>query len=162
MTTGIQTQKNSRYDSYLLLDTQGTNGKPAEGAAATVLKAAPAPTEFLDLRGITPAGRKLPTCALLLHNVAGTGVVSISYVRVWLYNATTGKSYPYGVGADADKGKINGGAALGVTDTDKLRHFEILPDLGFADGIQVELGVTTGTGTETFTAYLLVPRDAGD
>ena len=162
MTTGLQTVKNTRYDLYQLLASQGTNGKPAEGAAATVLKAAPAATEFLDLRTIAPVGRRLPECALLIHNDAGTGAVSITYVRVWLYNATTGKAYPYGVGADADKGKINAGAALGVTDTDKLRHFELLPDLGFADGIQVELGVTAGTGTETFSVYLLVPKVVED
>lgn len=161
MTTGLQTtQSNSRFLVVRLVEgATAATGKPPEGAAATVCQAVPANTEFFDLRTLPIlTSAMLKNCGIRIWNTAGTNPVSVTFARVWLYFADIGKAFPYGVGADADKGKLNDTTmAMGETDTDKVRHFEVLPDLGLADGIQVEIGVTAGTGSEAFNVDLLVP-----
>lgn len=164
MAKGIQAQTNDRYITVRLIEGEtSATGKPVEGAAATVLKAAPTADEFFDLRSINDNYKgAFPTaCQLLVWNTAGTNPVSITFVRLWGYNATSGKMFPLGTGADADKGKINNTASLGETDTDDLRHAEVVLYLGLWDGIQAEIGTTGGTGAEAFTVDLLIPINTG-
>ncbi len=159
MTTGLQGTSDPRYATILLIENGGTSA-PTEAAAATALAAVPVATKFYATAGLRtqfglcriPAGSVVRIC-----NTAGTGAVSISYVRMWEYHTVSAKMYPLGIGADADKGKLNNGAALGVTGTDVLRHAETIPIAIRGDGIQAEIGVTAGTGTETFNVYLDVP-----
>lgn len=167
MATGLQATSTSsdRYLTIRLLDGElAATGKPVEGAAATVLQPDPTPDEFFDLRSVNDSFKgAFPTaCQLLVYNTAGTNPVSATFVRMWGYNAASGKMFPLGIGADADKGKINGGAALGETDTDDLRHAEVVLYLGMWDGIMAELGVTGGTGAEAFNVDLLIPLRIGE
>jgi hypothetical protein len=160
MTTGLQgSGTDPRYATVLLIENGGTSA-PVEAAPATALAAIPVATKFYAISGLlTQHGlRKLPAgCVVRVCNTAGTGAVSITYVRLWEYHSASAKMYPLGIGADADKGKLNNGAALGVTGTDVLRHAETVPIAIRGDGIQAEIGVTAGTGTETFNVYLDVP-----
>lgn len=162
MATGVQTPTNNRFTVVRLLDAElAATGAPVEAAEATALSTTPTADQFFDLRSIKPAGGMLKNCGVRVYNTAGTNPVSVTYIRVWLYWADIGKAFPYGVGADADKGKLNDTTiALGETATDKVRHFEVIPDIGLADGIQVELGVTGGTGAEAFTVDLIIPAYA--
>ena len=160
MTTGLKGTSDSRYATILLLENSGTIA-PVEAAPGTALSAAPATgAKFYDVSGLlTTFGlRRIPAGSVIrIYNTAGTGAVSISYVRLWEYHTASQKMYPLGIGADADKGKLNNGAALGVTGTDVLRHRETVPIAISGDGIQAEIGTTAGTGTETFNVYLDVP-----
>jgi hypothetical protein len=164
MATGLQGTTNSRYLTVRLIDAAtAATGKPVEGAAATVLKAVPTADEFFDLRAVNDNFRgAFPVpCQVLVYNTAGTNPVSVTFIRLWGYNAASGKMFPLGTGADADKGKINNAAALGETDTDDLRHAEVVLYLGMWDGIMAEVGTTGGTGAEAITVDLLIPLVAG-
>lgn len=166
MATGLQATatSSSRYMTIRLIEGElAATGKPVEGAAATVLKAAPTADEFFDLRSINDNYKMaFPTpCQVLVYNTAGTNPVSVTYIRLWGYNALSARMFPLGTGLDADKGKINNAAALGETDTDDLRHAEVVLYLGMWDGIQVEVGVTGGTGAEAFNVDLLIPLQIG-
>lgn len=157
MTTGIQTKQSSRYVEVLLLSAEEATAIPLEAAKSAALSATPDKTKFFDLTKLQAENADLSAdCEILVENVGGTGVVS-AVVRLWCYSASTGKAYPWGIGADAVKGTINGGASMGATDTDKLRHREIIPGPGLADGIQAQIVSSTGTGTETFNVRILFP-----
>lgn len=165
MTTGLQTATNPLYREILLLEAQPVTAIPLDGAAgsSSPLSATPGPTGFYDLRLLAPpTNRPLgdigldDDCEVLVENAAGTGTVTAT-VRLWLYYISTGLAYPWGIGADADKGKLNNGAAMGAVDTNKLRHRETVPGPGLADGIMAQVVSSTGTGTETFNVRILIP-----
>lgn len=158
MGTGLQTRVSvaNRYVEVLLLDTQPVTSIPTEQAAASALSATPISTQFFDMSLLPADVDPFSDCEVLVENVAGTGAVSAT-VRLWCYHRTTALVYPWGVGADATKGIINNGAAMGATDTDKLRHREIIPGPGMADGIQAQITASAGTGTETFRVRILFP-----
>ena len=164
LTPGAQSTSSPQYLAVLLsTGTLSASGKPTEGDGTNpdvILSKTPTPTQFYDLRDHHLEGGMPGDTTICVLNTAGTAAVSITYCRVWLYFAAIGKMFPFGVGADADKGKINDTTiAIGVTDTDKLRHCEVIGNqLGMADGVQVEIGVTGGTGAEAFDVYLLIPR----
>ena len=164
MTTGLQGTTNSRYHTVRLIDAAtAATGKPVEAVAATALKTQPTPDEFFDLREINNnyKGSFPVPCQVLVYNTAGTNPVSVSFIRLWGYNAASAKMFPLGTGADADKGKINNAGTLGETDTDDLRHAEVVLYLGMWDGIMAEVGTTGGTGAEAITVDLLIPISVG-
>lgn len=155
VTTSDEIGQNPRYVTIKIIENAlAATGQPPEATWEEALKEAPTPDQFFDLR-LIKKNRRIPREALLyVCNTAGTNPVSISYVRVWVYDAITEKKYPWGIGADADKGKLNNGAALGETNTNELRHAEVVYYLDMWDGVQVEVGVTGGTGAEAFDVYL--------
>lgn len=165
MTTGIQASTSRLYREIILLENQPVTSVPSEAAAGSEapLAAEPSSSQFFDLRLLDPpALRQLgdvgvdDDCEVLVENTAGTGSVT-AVVRLWTYHIASGLVYPWGVGADADKGKLNNGAAMGAVATDKLRHRERIPGPGLADGIAAQIVSSTGTGTETFTVRILIP-----
>jgi len=133
-------------------------GVPADGAAGDVLKAQPLSTQFFDLSLLGPAfvwpERSVLTC---YETGTSSGVLTIAYLRIWLYDAISGKAYPAGSGTDADKGKLNNAGTYGETAADKVRHREVLYNPGVCDGIQCEFGTIAGT-TPTFNLDLRIPR----
>jgi hypothetical protein len=158
MATGIQLSDSKRGTIVRLLENVGAaTGKPADGTPPNVLRANPTATQFfamseLGLGSVPPEG-----CSLRIYETAGSGALSIAYARLWVYDIVAQKAFPAGIGADADKGKLNNGAAFGITDTAKLRHTEPLLFLDHCDGIQCELGTIAGT-TPTFNVDLFIPR----
>lgn len=74
--------------------------------------------------------------------------------RLWIYfskighgeNAMTVNSwFPIGTGADATKGTINAGSAMGETDTDIVRHAEVISNIEYGERVYLEY--VSGTGT---------------
>jgi len=90
---------------------------------------------------------------LYFFNDAGTGVVSVSFIRAWIYHPKSAKWFPLGNGTAGDKGKLNDGAALNEVSTDLVVHAEMLRGLGAAARFAIETGTITGT-TPTWTCYL--------
>lgn len=160
MATGIQSTNNNKRSIVVRLLEDIAAANSTLPTVTPALSATPTSTQFFDLSKLGN-GFVFPEDSTIQISESGTssGALTIAYVRVWLYDAVTGKSYPAGTGTDADKGKINGGAALGVTATDRLRHREPLLFLGHADGIQLEVGAIGGT-TPTFNLDLVIPRYA--
>lgn len=92
-------------------------------------------------------------CVLYFFNDAGTGVISVSYIRAWIYHPKSAKWFPLGNGTAGDKGKLNDGASLAEVSADLVVHAEMLRGLGAANRFALELGTITGT-TPTWTCYL--------
>jgi hypothetical protein len=163
MALGLQAQTNDRYYTIRLIEgAAAATGRPPDGSAAgddDPLQPDPTPDEFFDLRSIAGNFKgAFPTpCQVLVYNTAGTNVVSVTYVKLWGYNITSGRAFPLGAGADADRGKLNNGGSVGEVDTDDVRLAEVVLYLGLWDGIQAEVGVTAGTGSEAFNVDLLIP-----
>lgn len=91
--------------------------------------------------------------AIAVYNTAGSGAVSVPYVRLWgRFDYLVGvvaadeEWFPTGTGTDADKGKINKAAAMGETSTDLVRHAEMLNGALLFDRVGVEVGAVAGTG----------------
>lgn len=143
MTTGIQSGSSKHTVVCRLVDgASAANGKPSEAA---VFSAVGVEAPLLDRKGPTYA-------SIRIYNPAGTGVVTVDYARLWVGQAdptdpgdAAGKWFPAGVGTDANKGKINNGAALGETSADKLRHSEVVVLPSHCDRLYAELGAITGS-----------------
>lgn len=97
-----------------------------------------------------------PLEASLVLKGSGTGVLTFTGGRLWGYHTASAAWYPIGTGTDADKGKINGGTALGETSADALRHAEPFLYLGHFDRIYLE-GTPAGTNP-LFEAWIVTPR----
>jgi hypothetical protein len=159
MATGIQSTSSKRGLVVRLLEglTAANSTLPTVTAVASEF---PTSTEFFDL-SLLGDGYILPEDASIrISESAGSGALSIAYARLWIYDRFSGKSYPAGIGTDASKGKLNNGAALGITATGLLRHTEPLLFVGHADGIQVELGAIGGSSSPAFHVDLWIPRYA--
>lgn len=164
MATGIQSDtSNARYTTIILLEAEdGTSSIPSESTAGSVtpLSATPTATQFFDLRLVGQvAGALSDDWEIYVHNAAGTDAVACT-VRLWAYNITTGKVYPWGVGTGANKGKLNEFNSIDASDTDKVRHWERIPGPGLADGIMAQITASAGTGTETWTVVARCPKNA--
>lgn len=161
MATGLQGSSSRYYTIRLIEGATAATGVPPDAAATSALKAAPTADEFYDLRSLGMVGAFPQACQVLVYNTAGTNPVSVSYVRLWGYNAEAARAFPLGTGADADRGKLNLAGSIGEVDTDHARLAEVVLYLGMWDGIQAEVGVTAGTGAEAFNVDLLVPISVG-
>lgn len=160
MTTGLQTLTSNRYRDIILLEAQaGTSSIPSESTAGSTspLTATPTATQFFDLRLLNPDGYPLADdWEIYIHNTAGTAAVNCK-VRLWAYNITTGKVYPWGVGTGAAKGILNDAASIDESDTDKVRHWERVEGPGMADGIMAQIHTSNGTGAEAWTVIARAP-----
>ena len=87
----------------------------------------------------------------LLLKMTGTGALTIAYLRAWGYfrvwDAGVDASFwaPLGTGADATKGYLNGGAALGEVIADVVLHAERLRGLRECERFYLEVGTIGGT-----------------
>lgn len=147
MATGIQSSDSKLGVTVRLVEgATAANGAPS-GAAAGFAWADLA----IGYVGISELG-------VQLYSTAGSDVMTLSYARLWGYNATSAKWFPVGPGMDADKGKLNAGLAFGETATDEIRHEEMVSWPTLFDRIYVELGVFGGTAT-ALSVDIVVPRN---
>lgn len=147
MATGIQTSLSKRGITFRL----------AENVNASGLAAPTAATDGFDLSTLE-AGYLFPEyAAISIYNASGTGSLSIAYARLWLYDLVSGFWFPAGIGTDANKGKLNGGAAMGATATDQLRHREVLAYPALADRVAIELNTVAGT-SPAMNCDVFLPR----
>lgn len=148
----------------LLHNLAAAQGAPPDGQAGDVLKASPTSTTFFDFRALEAAWLSQfgvefvwpDTSTVWLYETAGSGTITLSYARIWLYQSSSGRAFPAGIGADATKGYLNGGASFGETGSDQLRHVEPVAYPGSGDGINVELGTFGGTNP-TFNLDMFFP-----
>lgn len=130
----------------------------AVAAAAPTLATQGVPVPHVDSAAIAGLGyrERPPLEATLVIKGAGTGVLTFTGGRLWGYHTASAKWYPLGTGTDADKGKINGGVALGEVSADNLVHAEPVLFLGHFDRVYLE-GTPAGTNP-LFEAWLITPR----
>ena len=87
----------------------------------------------------------IDTWVLSLWNDAGTGTISLSYARLWVWHPAAARWFPLGNGADTTKGYVNDGTALGESAANQVLHTEVLRGLGAFTRVAVELGTVGGT-----------------
>lgn len=79
-------------------------------------------------------------------------------LKLWGYNATLAKWFPLGTNATAaDKGKLNGGNALGETQADSMQHCEEITSLRKLSRLYCEVTAISGTGTDVTVVVDCVP-----
>lgn len=130
------------------------NGQPS-GASAGV------PCYDTNVYSETSVGacyQSLPSreSTVLVASTAGSGTMTVT-IRLWGYNSATGEWFPLGTGADASKGVINAGAAIGEVKTDKILHAEPLLMAGHFDRLYAEITAIGGTATAV-DVWLISPR----
>lgn len=132
----------------------------AEGVSAA--NGAPSGSAGIDCNDIRRVnGGSLPRSAsVYVYETAGSGTLSISYLRMWARDPVDDKWCPTGPGADADKGKLNDEQSLGETGTNELRHVEEIDLPAHAKRLYLELGTIGGT-TPSFKAILVWAVDEG-
>lgn len=145
MALGLQTlQKTPGRALIRLLEGANTSAAPT---IADPANAVGAPTSGRGGR-VQLKGRADPIASAILHlyNTAGSGAITLAFLRLWGWCAATGLWGPIGTGTDADKGKINaaGGYAFGEVASDKIVHYERILDPGLFDYITAELGTVAG------------------
>jgi hypothetical protein len=139
MATGIQTATPRVRTVRLVESATAANAAPAGAPSAT-----PAATVGFKLDTSTLL---TTSCTVRIYETAGSGTMAMTYARAWGYSATATKWFPMGIGADATKGYLNGGAAFGETGANELRHAEALGFINHWDGIYIEFGTISGTNT---------------
>lgn len=94
-------------------------------------------------------------------NTDGTGL-SVEYLQLWSYSLSSGLYSPFGIGAGAEKGKLNGGLPIEESDTNKIRHQEWVHEPCHVDGLYLRVGPITAGGSPLFIAEFDFPRIARD
>ncbi len=106
-----------------------------------------APTSGRGARIQLP-GRADPIAAAVLHlyNTAGSGTITLAYLRLWAWTCMAGLWGPPGVGSDANKGKINiaNSFTFGEVGADRICHYEPMLYPGHFDYLTAELGAVAG------------------
>lgn len=141
----------------LLTNVSATNGKPTGATAGVAVRP--------GSNGLLPGEGFHDDCedaVLLVWDRAGSGVMTGTF-RLWGFVAsivigtvtiTINRWFPIGTGADASKGTINAGAALGETDTDDVGHAEPVVNLRMFSRLYLEVVAIGGTAT-AFDAVLV-------
>ncbi len=112
-------------------------------------------TDGVSLKGVQrPDVAALSATVVVYATASGAGS---AMVRVWLYFEGAAVWCPAGIGADADKGKVNDATALGETSTDVIAHSQPMSIVGTADRIYYQL--TTATNIARLDAWLVVPKN---
>lgn len=93
---------------------------------------------------------------LLVRSTAGSGTMTVT-IRMWGYASAVW--FPLGTGADATKGTINDGVALGETSADLIRHMEIMQGLSGLERIYAEITAIGGTATAITVELLPLKGD---
>jgi len=148
------------------------NGQPSGATAGMPLNKSMRDMQFINpqLDGFFD---NVDEADLVLKTAGGTSS-NISYIRAWGYvelskgaaGATSaprgteaGDWFPLGTGTGANKGKLNGGAALDESKTGIILHIEKVRGLRECSRFQLEIGVVTGTPS-TIDAWLVARGQA--
>ena len=146
MTIGFLAQVD-HFDVYRLLDPATATNSPPSGSSAG-----------LDLSTYGGAFAKIELAELEVYSTAGSDTMTVT-LRLWGYDATADVWFPVGTGADATKGVLNNGAAIGETGSNTIRHTEPLYDLHVYSRLYLEITAIGGTAT-SITANLKIQREA--
>lgn len=126
-----------------------TNGKPTGATAGVAVR--PHADGSKTGYGLHDAAE---SALLLLWSTDVDAEVKTATVRLWGYIGKIGHGenaltindwFPIGTGVDSTKGTINGVAAAGETDTDEVRHCEIVTNLAYFERLYAEFTAVTGT-----------------
>ena len=130
----------------LLTDAAATNNKPTVTDGVT--------TDGFVLGNLWNAGKAV----LLVKNTdAEEATTKTVTIRLWGFSMVTATWLPLGIGANATKGIVNGGAACGETDTDIVRHAEVIDGLFGIERVYAEVTAIGGALT-TISAWLINTR----
>ena len=129
----------------LLTAATATNSAPTLSSDGFALSTTAAGVEIRGDRGL-----------ILVKSTAGSGTMTVT-IRLWGYSVSSASWSPLGFGADATKGIINGGVALGETGTDLIQHAEIANGLENLDRIYAEITAIGGTAT-AISAWIVARR----
>lgn len=113
------------------------------------------PTAIEDGEGLEKS-HFLNEAILLVVSTAGSVVMDVT-IRLWVWSDVTAIWHPLGAGADATKGTVNDGAAMGETTADQIAHSEIVVGIKHLDRIYAE--VTAINGTATAIDCFLISRE---
>lgn len=154
MATGLQSTNSKRVATVRLVEA----ATAANGAPTGVPLAVPTAGRGFDLSQLGSAYVFPETAGLRVYSTAGSGTMTCSFIKLWTYSLSSGLWSPVGTGSDGlTIGELNGGDALTETDTDVIRHHELLLYPGMSDGVYIELGTFGGTAT-ALTVELDIPR----
>lgn len=145
----VTSYTNPDIKSIVLLASTTAANNPPSGSGNTV---------GLFMADVYNIFSQMPTeLTLMLYSTAGSGTMSVS-ARLWGYTpANGGMWFPMGIGADATKGMINAGSAMGETAADKIRHTETISLPGHFERLYLEITAISGTSTAV-TAELVLRR----
>ena len=144
---------NAKREVVLLSGVQAVNNAPS-GATAGIPVHGPRGYADADSGVSFPSKPALKT-VLMAKGVGSGGTVTMT-LRLWGYSEALAVWMPLGTGTDADKGKLNAGAAIGEVGTDVALHAERIEDLGCFDRVYLEVTAIGGTST-TVSAILVTP-----
>ncbi len=138
----------------ILASATATNSPPASATAGVSLDAIQA-----AFGGTIPED-----LSIVVTSTAGSGTMTVT-LRLWekfgvLASQANGLWCPAGIGADAVKGVLNGGAAIGETSADLIRHCEPVSLTAHAQRLYVEITAIGGTSTAV-TVFLVGRRRYG-
>lgn len=109
-----------------------TNAAPSGSSAGVAIPTALAP---------------LPSSTIVLvRSTAGSATMTTT-IKLWGYASAASQWFPLGTGADALKGVLNGGAAIGETGANVIQHAEIVAGLFAFDRVYAEVVAIGGTST---------------
>lgn len=149
MAAGDLTQLGTRlYSLSLLVAATATNSAPSGASAGVALTA-------FDVKGLGWSPR---VGSLRIWSSAGSGTMTAT-IRLWGYDSLIADWLPLGPGADATKGTINDGNALGETGANIIRHTEPVDLPCHFERLYVEVTAIGGTAT-AINAALVVERYA--
>lgn len=128
-------------------------------ASATATNSPPSANAGVAVASLSQYGLVPQKGALVIASTAGSGTMTATF-RLWgKLPVASGIWVPLGPGADATKGVLNTGSAIGETGTDTLRHSEMVENLGMFERLYVEITAIGGTSTAV-TAWMVVQRPA--
>lgn len=143
MATGLSSSTNANV--WRILEARTSNNSPPSGASAG--EANPVSGNLIS---------PVPDVAeVLVRSTAGSATMTCT-VRLWGYVTSIATWFPLGPGADATKGYLNNGAAIGETSTDSITHAERVRGLFSFDRIYAEILAIGGTAT-AITVEVLIP-----
>lgn len=124
--------------AQLLTAATATNGKPS------------AASDGVELKNVVPNS----ALAIIVQSTAGSGTMTVT-LRLWVYSTVSSTWLPVGTNATADsKGLLNGGAAIGETNTDQISHTEMVGNLDAFQRAYLEVTAIGGTAT-AISAWLV-------
>ncbi len=126
-------------------------------ASATATNSPPTNNAGVAVNDLSLFGAPPQKAALVVASTAGSGTMTAT-VRLWGKLPVGGGIWmPLGPGADATKGVINEGTALGETSADAIRHSEMVENLGMFERLYLEITAIGGTSTAV-TGWMVVQR----
>jgi hypothetical protein len=140
MALGTVTTSGDYITIELLASATAGNSPPSGASAGLAVSAIADANQFGIPRNVS----------LILASTAGSDTMTVS-ARLWGYDGT--RWLPVGTGGDGTKGMLNGGATIGETGSNTIRHVEPLDLLEHFSRLYLELVTIGGTSTAV-TGYL--------